>query len=116
MDTISVRGITADCIIGDLPWEREQRQPIRCDVELGVDTRCAGKSDTLADTINYLAVGTETVRFLQTSRYEMLEALAEGIATMILERFHPQRVTIALWKKAHFPSAHEVSVRITRPC
>lgn len=115
MDTISILGITADCIIGDLPWEREQRQLIRCDVALGVDTRRAAHLDRLADTVNYVAVGTDAVRFLQMSRYEMLEALAEGLASMILEHFHPQQVTITLWKKAHFPGAEQVSVQITRP-
>lgn len=116
MDTISLLGIRADCIIGDLPWEREQRQPIRCNLELGVDMRCVGNSDRLADTINYAAVGAEVVRFLQTARYEMLEALAAGLAAMVLERFRPHTVTVTLWKKAHFPSTHEVRVRITRPC
>ncbi len=116
MDMIGIHGITAECIIGELAWEREQPQTIRCEIELGANLQTAGASDRLADTINYVAVGEATQQCIRSSRCQMIEALAETIAAMILDRFHPQHVAVTLWKKAHFPSATDVSVRIVRSC
>lgn len=113
-DCITLTGIRVDCIIGDLAWEREQRQPLRCDVQLFTDLRAAARSDRLADTIDYAAIGRQVVAFLQQSRYQMLEALAEGMATHILELFPAQRVALTIWKQAHFPSVDEVAVTIVR--
>lgn len=113
-DCITLTHIRADCIIGDLPWEREQRQPIRCDLQLFTDLRPAARSDRLADTIDYSAVGRQVVAFLQQSRYQMLEALAEGVATHLLELFPVQRVALTIWKQAHFPNVDEVAVTIVR--
>ena len=115
MDRIHLKNISVDCIIGDLAWEREERQPIRCDLTLETDFRKVGQTDQLHDTINYAAVGRLTVSFLSEAHYQMLEALAEGLAAALLQEFPLTRLTLSLWKQAHFPATQEVGVTITRP-
>ncbi|MBI4237208.1 MAG: dihydroneopterin aldolase [Deltaproteobacteria bacterium] len=115
MDTITIRDIIVDCLIGDLDWERTQHQPIRCDITLATDLRPAGSSDRLADTIDYAAVGKTVASVMQASTYYMLEALAEAIARHVLRDFPAHHVTVTLHKPAHFPQAREVGVTITRP-
>lgn len=115
MDTITIRDITMDCLIGDLDWERERRQPIRCDVTLGTDLRPAGTSDRLADTIDYAAVGKAVAEVMQGSRYYMVEALAEAIARRLLTDFPAHHATVTVHKQAHFPHARAIEVTITRP-
>ncbi|MBI2342727.1 MAG: dihydroneopterin aldolase [Deltaproteobacteria bacterium] len=115
MDQIAIHNVRADCVIGDQPWERQQRQPIRCTLTLACDLRTVATSDHLTDTIDYVAVAETATTFLRQSSYAMLETLAAGLATHLLERFHPAQMTVTLWKQAHFPHADEVSVTVTRP-
>jgi 7,8-dihydroneopterin aldolase/epimerase/oxygenase len=114
-DLIHIREICAECIIGDLEWERTKRQPIQCDLSLTTDLSCVGASDALAETIDYAAVGTAVHQFIANSQFQMLEALAEGIATLVLTTFCPTALTVTLWKSAHFPGAQRVGIEITRP-
>lgn len=114
-DHIAIHGIQVDCIIGDLAWERKTRQPLRCDIQVAYDLRRAGASDRLADTINYAAVAATVVETMQGAQCQMLEALAERIASTVLKSFPAAAVSLTLWKNAHFPSAERVSISITRP-
>jgi 7,8-dihydroneopterin aldolase/epimerase/oxygenase len=115
MDTIAINNIRADAIIGELEWERTQRQPISCDVQLTTDLRPAGQTDSIADTIDYAAVGELIVSLMTESKFHMLEALAENITMAVLAQFHPHSVTLTLHKQAHFANAEAVAVTITRP-
>ena len=60
-DAILLEGLRVECIIGDLPHERIFPQELFLDLELICDLRPAGRSDALADTVNYVAVA-EAVR------------------------------------------------------
>ncbi len=115
MDIIHLTNIHAECIIGELDWERTTRQPIVCDLDLFVDCSRSGISDALADTIDYAAVAARAVEFLTTSQFHMIEALAEQLAATLLQEFHPHQIRVSIWKSAHFPSTERVGITITRP-
>ena len=53
MDRISITGLKADAVIGTFPEERIKPQRIIADIDIFCDLSAAGKSDDLADTIDY---------------------------------------------------------------
>ena len=60
--------------------ERFQPQPLICSVSIGCDTRRAGRSGRLQDTIDYTA-GHELCAFvLNAGRFRLLETAAEALA------------------------------------
>jgi 7,8-dihydroneopterin aldolase/epimerase/oxygenase len=114
MDTIQLKGIEVDCIIGDEAWEREQKQTIRADLTLHTDLSRAGHSDRLEDTIDYAAVARAVIAYMELSTFQMLEALAEGLAQNLLKEFRISSVAITLNKRAHFPKTEGVAISIQR--
>lgn len=84
LDTIAVTGIRARGRHGVLPQERQDGQTFLVDVVLGVDTRRAAASDDLADTVDYGAVTLAVVDHVGGGPYDLIETLADRIATSCL--------------------------------
>ena len=55
-DRIFLRGLTTECIIGFIDWERRVKQTVVLDLELPVDCARAARSDDVADTLDYKKV------------------------------------------------------------
>jgi dihydroneopterin aldolase len=83
-DRIELRGLRALGIHGVLPEERERPQPFEVDIDLEVDLRRAGRSDDLADTVDYGAVAGAVAAAVAGPRLDLLESLAERIAGAVL--------------------------------
>lgn len=83
-DTIAIRGLQVDCIIGVHAHERDDAQPIGVDIELGLDLRRAGHTGRIGDTCDYSQVAVEVRDLLQFRRYQLLEGAAEEICGMLL--------------------------------
>ena len=79
-DRIELRGLRALGTHGVLPEERERPQPFEVDVDLEVDLLLAGRSDDLADTVDYGTVAEAVVAAVAGPHLDLLEALAERIA------------------------------------
>jgi dihydroneopterin aldolase len=79
-DTIEVRGLRILGCHGVLDEERVRAQPFEIDLDLEVDLRPAGTSDSLADTVDYGAVAESVTRVVQGEHSDLLEHLAERIA------------------------------------
>lgn len=118
-DRIELRGIHALGRHGVLPEERQRAQPFAVDLDLVVDLRAAGRSDELADTVDYGAVVQAVVDEIAGPPVALLETLAERIAARVLAvAGQPaESVTVTL-HKLRPPVPVDVSsagVRITRP-
>lgn len=81
-DSITLRGLRALGRHGIAPGEREQAQPFEIDLELFVDLSVAGRSDDIADTIDYGPLSTRIVELVETESFDLIEHLAERIATI----------------------------------
>ncbi|HEX5450954.1 MAG TPA: dihydroneopterin aldolase [Candidatus Limnocylindrales bacterium] len=66
------------------PIEKVQPQRFEVDVELELDTSAAGRSDDLARTIDYSVVERAVRNLVESTTFELVEALAERIATELL--------------------------------
>ena len=51
-DTIFLRGLAIECIIGFIDWERRVKQTVVIDLELPVDCRRAAVRDEVEDTLD----------------------------------------------------------------
>ncbi len=113
LDSISLNDLAVDCVIGVYPHEKEAPQRVFVSVELRVDTRAAGSSDDVADTLDYDEV-KDLVFELAGNGYDLLEAFAEDLASRLLARPDVEEVTVTIKKPDAVPQADHTSVRITR--
>jgi len=69
---------------GALPEERDRRQPFEVDLDLAVDLAAAGRTDALADTVDYGLVAAAAGHVVAGERHRLLERLASRIADEVL--------------------------------
>ena len=101
-DTIHLRNMQFYAYHGVNPEEKTQGQRFEVDVALQVDTRLAGLSDDLRQTINYAQVYKVVKRVVEEERFDLIEALAETLAAQIGRRFAPDSVRVCV-RKPHVP-------------
>jgi dihydroneopterin aldolase len=117
VDRIELRGLRLTAIVGVLPEERERAQPIRIDLDLGVDLTAATTSDSLDDTVDYGAVCDEVAEVVTRAEPQLLERLAGLITDSVLdldERILEVEVAV---HKLRPPVPHQLDssgVRVTR--
>lgn len=114
MDCVFIRGQELYCIIGLQDWEREVLQKVSIDIELETDCRQAGITDDVAHAADYKAVAKSVQELVETSRFRLVEALAENIAHMVLERFPVSAVTVQVAKPGAVRFTKTTGVRIRR--
>ena len=100
-------------MIGVYPEERRVFRDLEADVRLSVGLRAAGRSDDLADTIDYASLAERLRAVAAASRFRLLEALAEALAAEALRDPRVGAVEIALRKPGAVPDAL-AEVRIVR--
>lgn len=116
-DLIELRGLRLAGIVGVLAHEQAQAQPLELDIDVRLDLHRAGDSDDLVDTVDYGALCTIAEQVVTSTRYGLLEALAEHTATVLLAA-DPRidAVTISV-RKLRPPVAQQLDtsgVRVTR--
>jgi 7,8-dihydroneopterin aldolase/epimerase/oxygenase len=113
-DRIFLHGLTTECIIGFIDWERRVKQTVVLDIELPVDCRRAASSDEVADTLDYKKVAKRVLAFIEASEFKLVETLAHRVALLILEEFAVAWVRIALNKPGAIRHSRDVGVLIER--
>lgn len=113
-DWVFVHGLKVDAVIGVFDWERRLRQRLVLDLDMQLDTSAAGQSDDLRQTVDYAAVSQRLIAFVQSSRYELIESLAETVAHIVLQDFAVQTVKLRVCKPGAVLQADTVGVVIER--
>jgi dihydroneopterin aldolase len=115
-DRITLRGMHFMGRHGVAPDERAEPQPFEVDVIVQLDLSPAAASDALADTVDYAAVFEVARRIVEGRSFQLIEALAAGIADAVLAGFPVDQVEVRVRKpKAPLPGAFEtVEVRLRR--
>ncbi len=85
MDKIILKGVEFYGYHGVLESEKELGQMFSVDCELSLDTSLAG--DEILKTIHYGEVALDIVRFSTTNRFDLLETLANRLASHLLIRY-----------------------------
>jgi dihydroneopterin aldolase len=113
-DKILVEGLEVRCIIGTLPRERKTKQTLSIDLEFPVSVRRAARRDNLKDAINYKKIADRTAEFVSTSRFYLIETLAENLAQILLREFQLKELLLRIRKPAALKNAKSVGVEIVR--
>jgi 7,8-dihydroneopterin aldolase/epimerase/oxygenase len=113
-DRIFLHGLTIECVIGFIDWERRVKQTVVVDIELPVDCRRAALSDAVADTLDYKKVAKRVLAFIEASEFKLVETLAHRVALLVLEEFGVAWVRISLNKPGAIRSSRDVGVVIER--
>ncbi|HUX74279.1 MAG TPA: dihydroneopterin aldolase [Steroidobacteraceae bacterium] len=114
MDKIFIHGLKAEAIIGIFDWERQVKQTVIVDIDIGADVRKAALTDSIDDTLNYKLVAKRVLAFIVESRYHLVETLTEAIAMLIIAEFDVAWVRIALSKPAAIRSSRDVGIVVER--
>ncbi|MGQ0586672.1 MAG: dihydroneopterin aldolase [Gammaproteobacteria bacterium] len=114
MDTIRIKGLKVEAIVGVHDWERKLPRPVIVDVELQTDVARAAKNDSLKDALDYAAVAQEVTTFVGTSDFQLIETLAERLAQKLQQAFGVTWLRLEVHKPGAIPGAGGVSVVIER--
>ena len=114
MDTIFLRDLRVETIVGVWDWERKIRQTVSIDLEMATDIRRAAASDSLDDTLNYKLVAKRVQQFVAESSFQLVETLAEKIAEVVLNDFDVPWVEVRVNKPGAIRGARDVGVKIRR--
>jgi dihydroneopterin aldolase len=98
-DEIFLEGMRFYAYHGVNPEEQVLGQRFTVDVVMTVDLRPAGQSDDLANTVSYSEVYKLVRRIVEGEPRNLVEAVAESIASEILASFHAVgKVTVTVRK------------------
>ena len=114
LDKIFISELKVKTKLGVPAWERMIAQTVILDIELGYDLAPAGKSDAIADTIDYGAVVARIHETLKQHSFQLVEALAEHVCQLILKEFGALSVKIKVAKPAILPGLKALGIVIER--
>jgi len=114
MDIIFLTDLRIETVIGVFDWEREIKQTVVFDLQMGADIRKAASSDQLEDTLDYKSVAKRIIDFVEVSEFQLVETLAERVADIILKEFNVPWVRVQLNKQGAVRGARDVGVIIER--
>lgn len=115
-DHITLKGLRVQANHGVLASEREQGQLFIIDVTAYLDLSPASHSDVLAETVDYGQLSQEIYRAVAGDPVDLIETVAERVATVTLHHRVIERVQVTV----HKPQApitvefEDVSVTIVR--
>jgi dihydroneopterin aldolase len=114
MDIVFIKKLEVRTVIGVFDWEREIKQKLVLDLELGTDIKKAAETDDLTNTLDYKAISHAVFDFVEQSEYQLVETVAEKVAELILRDFAVQWLSITLNKPGAVSIAESVGVKIER--
>lgn len=114
MDTVFLRQLQTDAVIGIHDWERKIRQPLVLDLEMATDTRSAAATDSIADALDYHAVAERLTEFVHHSSFQLVESLADACAQVLLQEFGVSWLRLTVNKPDAVGNARTVGVTIER--
>ncbi|MDE2090557.1 MAG: dihydroneopterin aldolase [Gammaproteobacteria bacterium] len=114
MDTVFIRDLRIDTVVGIYDWERRIRQSVSLDLDMGADIQAAAKSDHIEDTLDYKAVAKRVTQFVSEQQFQLVETLAEKVAALILDEFRIKEIKVTVHKPGAVSGSKSVGVSIER--
>jgi FolB domain-containing protein len=114
LDQIHIRDLRLRCIIGVYETERTERQDIVINLTLAGDFSAAGRSDDIADAVDYKVLKKQVIKLVESSEFRLIETLAERVAEICLSHPKVRRVTVSVDKPGALRFARSVAFEITR--
>ncbi len=113
-DKIQIQDLLLRAIIGINDEERRNRQDVLINITLHADTRAAGRSDDMADAVNYRTLTKRIIALVENSQFYLVEKLAAEIAALCLDDPRVERADVRVEKPGALRFARSVGVEIQR--
>jgi dihydroneopterin aldolase len=114
LDKVFIHGLELEATIGVYEWERDILQRLVVDLEMGSNIQPAAKQDDIHLSLDYFVISEQIKRWVNDSRFQLIESLAEDLATKLRETFHIPWLRLRLHKPGAVPDARSVGVEIER--
>ncbi len=114
MDIVYINDLKIDTIIGIYDWEREVRQTISLDLEMGTDIRKAAETDDIQYALDYKAVSKRLIDFIEGSEFLLVETMSEQVADIIRKEFNVPWLRLRIGKPGAIRGARDVGIVIER--
>ena len=111
-DQIQIKDLLLRTIIGINDEERRNRQDVLINMTLFADTRAAGVSDDIADSVNYKTITKRVIALVENSSFYLVEKMVAEIADLCLENPQVERVRVSVEKPGALRFARSVGVTI----
>jgi len=114
-DRIHIRDLRLQTILGVRERERDKPREVVVNLAIETDLAKAGRSDNLADTVDYSALARRVTEHVESSRFLLVERLAESVAAFALDDFPAiDAITVTVDKPRAIEQARSIAVEIRR--
>jgi len=113
-DQIQIKDLLLRAILGINEEERRNRQDVLINITLHADTRAAGRSDGIADAVNYRTLTKRIIALVEDSQFYLVEKLAAEIAALCLDDPRVEQADVRVEKPGALRFARSVGVEIQR--
>ena len=113
-DIIFIEGLEIETIIGVYEHERDIKQKVVLDIEMTIPESDAANSDDLRHTVDYDAVSKLVTSYVINTQYQLIESLAEQVASLVLGAFATDSLKLKLSKPGAVKNAKSVGLIILR--
>ncbi|MBI1943257.1 MAG: dihydroneopterin aldolase [Betaproteobacteria bacterium] len=114
MDSILIRDLRVEVLIGIHRRERHVPQTVSIDLDIGLPGEAVFASDRVADTIDYEQVALRIKALAASGHFRLVETLADRIAKALTDEFGAPWVKVSAAKIGILPNAKFVGVSIER--
>ena len=114
MDIIFLRELRVDTLIGVYEREKLVPQTLQIDLEIALPNSHACQSDDIADALDYSRIIAHIQEVLQSRHFNLLEAMAEHIAKILLDDFRAPWVKVSVCKLQVIRGCKLVGISIER--
>ncbi|WP_440874609.1 dihydroneopterin aldolase [Thalassotalea sp. PLHSN55] len=114
MDKVFIKGLSIQTTIGFYAWEKEIKQTLVIDLEMGWNIAAAAENDELAKTLDYAQISEAIATFANANPVDLIETLAERLAAYLIESYHIPWLKLAIGKPGAVHNAQTVGVEIER--
>ena len=112
MGKISITNLRLEAIIGFNPEERLNKQPLLISYSIEYNSIKAEKSDDVDDAINYKKVNKSIIKMVESSSFNLIEALTSQILQLIIQDERVQKAVVTVDKGTALRYADSVAFTI----
>jgi dihydroneopterin aldolase len=114
MNTIFIHDLRLETLIGIYDWEQHRPQTLRLDLELGLPSDAAFRSDDFRDALDYAAIVKRLRTLAGNHGHKLLERFAQAVADVVLTEFGAPWVKVRVAKLAPIAGVKELGIAIER--
>ena len=117
MDTLQIKQLKLNLVIGANAWERQIKQPIWVDLSFQVQADKIAQTDALEETVNYDLAAKSLEAWAQTHEPKLIETAAHQMAMQLIKELGLSWVKLTVSKPQALSNTKGVSITVERtPC